>query len=337
MEAIVAAAAITAGVLWSNGLAYGSVWLAPRSQLSALEAIGERFAGEGPALMTEYQPYGVRHFLRSLDPEGASERRARPVALRTGGLLDKGQYADLDAFDLAAVLVYRTLVLRTSPLESRPPSVYAPVSAGPWYEVWQRPRRPARILEHLSLGQGLQPVAIPSCTDVFRLAAEAARAGGAVVAAERPPAQVADLSQSTRPSSWPAGPAGTVVPGNAGSLSSVFTAPIAGRYGFWLGGSFRDRVRLLVDGVLVGSARDQLESTAQATPLGSIELAKGRHRFELRYDGRGLRPGSRGAPFFLGPLEIGAPATAARLTRVAPAGAGSLCGRSLDWIEAVAP
>ena len=50
--------------------------------------------------MTEYQPYGVRHFLRRLDPEGARSGAARPVSLRTGGMLDKAQYADLDAFDL---------------------------------------------------------------------------------------------------------------------------------------------------------------------------------------------------------------------------------------------
>jgi hypothetical protein len=105
----VALVALCGGVLWSNTLTYGQVWLAPRAQLAELADVGTRFAGEGPTLMTEYQPYGVRHFLRALDPEGASERRTRPVTLRTGGVLDKAQYADIDAFQLADVLVYRTL------------------------------------------------------------------------------------------------------------------------------------------------------------------------------------------------------------------------------------
>ena len=74
----VAMVAIAGGVLWSNALAYGNVWLAPRNQLAELETIGQRFAGDGPALMTEYQPHGVRHFLRNLDAEGASELRVRP-------------------------------------------------------------------------------------------------------------------------------------------------------------------------------------------------------------------------------------------------------------------
>ena len=138
VEGFVALAAVAVGVLWSNGLAYREVNLAPRDQLAELERIGEDFAGAGPALMTEYQPYGVRHFLRRLDAEGASELRRRPVFLNDGSTLPKGGYADLSAFRPADLLVYRTLVLRRSPLESRPPSAYRLVRSGRFYEVWQR-------------------------------------------------------------------------------------------------------------------------------------------------------------------------------------------------------
>ena len=40
IEAAVIGAAIAVGVLWSNGLAYSNVWLAPRGQLAELQAIG---------------------------------------------------------------------------------------------------------------------------------------------------------------------------------------------------------------------------------------------------------------------------------------------------------
>ncbi|HEU4942613.1 MAG TPA: hypothetical protein VFT18_05060, partial [Gaiellaceae bacterium] len=133
-----ALAAITLGVLWSNALAYHDVNLAPRDQLAELERIGEQFAGSGPALMTEYQPYGVRHFLRRLDAEGASELRRRPVALNDGSTLPKGGFADLSAFRPSDILVYRTLVLRRSPVESRPPAAYRLVWSGRFYEVWRR-------------------------------------------------------------------------------------------------------------------------------------------------------------------------------------------------------
>jgi hypothetical protein len=287
--------------------------------------------------MTEYQPYGVRHFLRNLDAEGASELRVRPVTLRSGGVLGKEQYADLDTFRLRAVLVYRTLVLRTSPLASRPPSVYAPVWTGRWYEVWQRPVEPARIIAHLPLGTNSDPEGVPSCAAVMRLGSLAAANKGVLLAAERPPVEIVDLSRSSYPSSWQAEAGGAVVPHGSGSLTSTIAVPHGGGLGFWLGGSFRDRVRLRVDGQVVGSARNQLEETAQMTPLGSVVLSAGRHEVELRYDGAGWRPGSRGTPFVVGPLVAGRPATEARLLRVSPAKAASLCGRPFDWIEVVAP
>src|SRR5204863_5001074 len=139
VEASVAAVAIAAGVLASNLLQYHQVWPAPRAQLHELELIGNRIAGQGPTLMTDYQAYGARHFLRRADPEGASELRRRFDYLTNGKFLEKGQSADIDRFRLAGVLAYRTLVLRRGPAASRPPSVYAPVSSGRYYEVWQRP------------------------------------------------------------------------------------------------------------------------------------------------------------------------------------------------------
>jgi hypothetical protein len=113
---------VAGGVCWSNALAYRDVWLAPRSQLHELEVVGNRFAGDGPALMTDYSPYGARHFLRKLDPESASELRHRPIYLRNGQEVTKGGYADIDAFGLADVLVYRTLVL----VHSQSPAIGLP-------------------------------------------------------------------------------------------------------------------------------------------------------------------------------------------------------------------
>ena len=133
-----AVVAIAGGVLWSNALAYREVTLAPRDRLAELEDIGKRIAGEGPTLMTDYEPYGVRHFLRDAEPEGASEFRRRQIPLDDGSILDKLEVADIDEFQLPAILVYRSLVLRRSATASRPPSVYRLVSRGRHYELWQR-------------------------------------------------------------------------------------------------------------------------------------------------------------------------------------------------------
>jgi hypothetical protein len=155
-----AGAALALGVASSNALAYHDVDLAPRAQLVELERIGETFAGQGPALMTEYEPYGVRHFLRKLDPEGVSELRRRPIFLRDGRMAAKGQYVDLDQLQLSGLLVYRTLVLRRSPTESRPPAPYRLVWQGRWYEVWQREAGDA-VLAHL--GGHLAPGRVTPC------------------------------------------------------------------------------------------------------------------------------------------------------------------------------
>jgi hypothetical protein len=138
-EGAVVLGTIVLGVAWSNVLAFGNATLAPRVQLAELETIGEQFRGQGPALMTEYQPYGVRHFLRELDAEGASELRRRPIPLRDGSTLPKAGFADIAAFHPDAVRTYRTLVLRRSPIGSRPPAPYRLVWQRRFYEVWQRP------------------------------------------------------------------------------------------------------------------------------------------------------------------------------------------------------
>src|SRR5213079_872952 len=128
-------AVVTVGVLWSNALAYRDVSLAPRAQLAELETIAGIIEDKGPTLMTEYQPYGVRHFLRNAAPEGASELRLRTVPLLNGHGLGKGLTADIDRFQLRGVLTYRTLVLRRSPGASRPPSPYQLVYQGSYYDV----------------------------------------------------------------------------------------------------------------------------------------------------------------------------------------------------------
>jgi hypothetical protein len=328
-------AAIAGGVLWSNVLQYHDAWLAPRNQLAELQSIGNHFAGQGPTLMTEFQPYGVRHLLRKMDAEGASELRIRPVPLRTGQLLQKGAYANIDDFQLDAVLVYRSLVLRRSPAESRPPSVYRLVSSGRSYEVWQRPASVGpRILEHLPLGNDLQPAATPSCASVLRLA-RLAGVGGRLATVERPRSVIADPSSGTLPRGWASNTSGDVVPSGEGTLEFSVNVPAAGPYGFWLGGSFRDRLELSADGRPVEAQRNQLNNSGQYTPLGSVPLARGRHRITLRYGGPDLHPGSGGAQFPIGPLVLSTTTADLPVTYVSPRAARSLCGKNLDWVEAI--
>jgi hypothetical protein len=330
--AVALAVAMGAGVLWSNALAYHDAWLAPRGQLAELQSIGKRIAGQGPTLMTEYEPYGARHFLRNAAPEGDSELRRRVDPLRGGGTVPKSGYADIDRLQLAAVMQYPSLVLRRSPVESRPPSPYALTWSGESYQVWQR-RATASPLEHLSLGDATAPAARPGCTAVRALARRPGVRRIAYVARQNP--LILGLDRAALPNGWETAAGGAVLPGASGSVTLPVRVPRRDRYAVWLGGSFRGEVTALMDGVAVGSADDQLNNNGQYTELGTKRLGPGPHRLTLSYDSGGWSPGAGGAPFAAGPLVL-APARSAEPVRyVQPPQARSLCGRTLDWIEAL--
>ena len=120
--------------------------------------------------MTEYEPYGARHFLRDSDAEGISELRRQPIPLRDGSAgRRRAIAADTDRIDPAALAFYRTLVVRRSP-DAEPPAgrVRARLAAASYYEVWQRARsdgpapRPARRSATPST-----PYGVPRCDDVL--------------------------------------------------------------------------------------------------------------------------------------------------------------------------
>jgi hypothetical protein len=248
------------------------------------------------------------------------------------------------------VLVYRTIVLGRSPVESRPPSVYHLVWKGQWYEVWQRPQHPRSILEHLSLGNPFDPAAVPACTDVLRLGRIASSAGGVLATVERPdPPIVLDLAQSAHPAAWQAPtyelddpaswttPSDTLVTNGPGTLSLDARVPTGGRYDLWLGGSFRRTLTATVDGRAVGSVSDQLNNSDQWTPLGSATVGAGEHVIALRYGGSRLTPGSGGFAFGMGPLALSTSTAGLPVTYLTPSNARSLCGKRLDWLEALGP
>ncbi len=339
VEATVVAGLIVIGVIWSNVLQYHDVDLAPGSRLAELASIGQRFAGQGPTLMTEYESYGVRHFLRAMDAEAASELRRHPVYLRAGGVADTGVSPDIDEIALASVLPYQTLVLRRSGVASRPPSEYVPVWSGHYYQVWQRPSGTNSIIEHLSLGSRVQPAAVPPCSEVMLLARLAAAQNGVVAAVVRAPAIVIEPDGS---------PESTLSFGAYGedpkavyltkpySVTAGFTTATAGSYGIWIGGSFKDGVEVSVDGRRVGALHDQLNWPGTFTSLGSARLEPGRHTLRFRYGGPDLRPGSGGIPpFGVGPVALSSTTDDTPITYVRPANARTLCGKSLDWIEAL--
>lgn len=334
-EGVVLAVAIAGGVLWSNVLAYREVNLAPRERLFELERTGENIAGQGPTLMTDYEPYGVRYFLRDADPEGASELRRRPVRLRGGGVVAKAQSADIDTFELDAVLAYRTLVLRRSPFASRPPAPYRLVSSGRYYQVWQRPEAGgSEVAGHLSLGDRRQAEGPASCEEIRELARGLGPSGLLTAMSGTPVIRVA-VSRFQGPSPWPpsAREPDAVIPTGSGSARGTISLSRRGRYEIWLGGAFRGEVTVLVDGRPVSRSRHELSHGHPFLSMGAFDLDKGRHGVTLRYGGPSLHPGSAGRPFSLGPIVLTPQSSGGELTQVAASRYRELCQRRFDWIE----
>jgi len=338
-EAVVLGIALIGGVVWSNLLAYRDVNLAPREQLAELERIGDEIDGQGPTLMTEYQPYGARYFLRDADPEGASELRYREIPQRDGTLLDKAEYADTDEFDLAGLLAYRTLVLRRSPAQSRPPSIYRLTSSGDFYSVWQRPPESVgQILEHLPLGGPVDPAAVPQCAEVRSLAALAG-SGGTLAAMPRAPVSIVIADRLRATESWFDKTAPGYLTLDAGGVAAG-TVTVSGPPGerrAWLFGSTRADTELWVDGEIVGSVGGQLNNSGQYVELGAADLAPGNHAFEVRYDGPGLGPGTAGPSGSVGPFVFAPDDVGGEIRYFGTGDATELCGQRWDWIEAIAP
>jgi hypothetical protein len=288
--------------------------------------------------MTEYEPYGVRHFLRKADAEGASELRRRLVPLRTGRPLRKLAVADIDEFQLDGIRAYRTLVLRRSPIASRPPSVYGLLSRGRFYDVWQlTPGLQDSLLEHLPLGRPGDPAARPQCGQVLALARRARAAGARLAVSRVPRAVEVDLAGAATADSeidQVPGRAGTVYPGKEARFDAIIDLPSSGAHLIYVGGAFRRQLEVSVDGRRVSSERHRLSHSGHYEPLGEAELSRGAHRLDVRYRPAELAPGSGGPAFELGPLYV-VPASSPSVALVPPARARSLCGQRLDWIESV--
>ena len=125
-----------------------------------------------------------------------------------------------------------------------------------------------------------------------------------------------------------------MIPKKNGELTLDIAVPRAARYRVWLGGSTRGRISVAVNGSRVGSVEGQLQNGGQWLDVGTAGLPGGTQRVTIAVSLPKLSPGTGGGSFPLGPLLL-QPLEPARL--LAPTSPNALCGRNLDWVEAIAP
>jgi hypothetical protein len=357
---IIVVLVIGGGVVWSNVLGYHGALLAPRARLAELQHIGTLLAGKGPTFLNDYEIYGDRHFLRAGAPVAPAEYRPVTLPLTDGAILTKSAYADLDSFPLSTLEPYRSIVTTRAPIESRPPSMYALVWQGRYYELWQRPAEPtSKILMHLPFGDTSQlpfcgnaegsatrslcsiaPATVPPCRRIESFARFARRHNAELVAYQRPEPVVIRGDQLVWPGAWFHEPAThSLTATSPGTAVAHIALNSSQRYELWLGGGFARGLEVSVDGHHVARVKDQLANIGDYTPVADLFLEAGVHTVELTYPHSDLTPGSGDNGFTtltaiaLEPLER----PPSELLTASPRQAKTLCGRPLDWIEAVAP
>lgn len=350
---------LAAAVLGSNALAYHGVQSAPYHRYRELLNINERFGGKGPTLLSEYDEYAgflLRNTRPYAEPEQNPDYAGEP-ARHPSGLRDPNHRpsvkSSLDIDDLQPQFVQSlpTLVLRRSPTVSRPPANFRRVFAGRYYDVWRRERGAGapEVRAHLALGADVfSPGGVPRCRDVRYLALTARRIGGELAYVERPKLAMFDplipLLQRQAPTRWfryGAYPH-AIVPDGQGDLQGPVRLPQGGRLRLWLEGSFGRGVQVTVDGRKIGEVAYEPGNAGQYLPVGEVRLAPGSHWVHLFRGGGSLWPGNGGGSqsslVHIGALVFSTPVNEDRTVRtVSASDAGKLCGRSLDWIEVLAP
>ncbi len=344
IPAMALALILSGGVLLSNARAYHDSRHAPMDRYAELLKIDDRYAGQGPAELNEYEEFGsylLRKAAGWVEPERSHSFRkpALPTAPSRRPFVKDPH--DLDALNLAYVETFPLLVVRRSPVTSRPPANFRRVWRGRYYDVYRRRPGP-RVREHLPLGNGeLQDGARPRCASVRRMGARARRLGGRLAYVEAPHLSELLPRSAKHPdywepySAWPEA-IGTVT---QGEVTSTVFVPRDSRYVVWLEGSFGRGFTVYLDGRRIGKVAYRENYPGGHERVATVTLRRGLHHIRLFSGGGDLRPGNGGSQSTLrhvGPLELSPPANESRTVRfVDPARAAALCGRSLDWVEIV--
>jgi hypothetical protein len=334
LEGAVLAAALAMGILGSDALLYHGTNLAPTQRYEELANIGTRFAGQGPTLATDFDEYDL-YLLRDMEMDGPGLAYSGPFTLQGGVGPIYGHSYDIDSFTLPSVERFRTIVMRRSPVWSRPPSNYALESKGRFYTVWRRVG-PSPLV-HVPLGSGYEPAAVPTCGSLRVFARNATRAGARIAFAPRASNASMNLAKASRSAQVETSADLEGRPqlsfSGPGVIEGSVTVKFPGRYKLWLAGDVDRPLNVLIDGRLVGAPAQQSGDDATMVYAGTVSLAAGKHSLRLLRGGGDLRPDDAGSTAIDGVVLEPLSNERESVQTIAPSAWRTLCGRSLDWVE----
>jgi hypothetical protein len=329
VAAALLALALAGGELASDLAQYHTANLAPTARYRELLSLNHRFAGRGPALVSDFDEYAL-YALRDLDVGGANFVYPPPAL---AGLADGYGYpVQLDRAAPTALQRYRLIITRRDPAASPPPVAFALAWQGTYYRVWVRTPGAVPAIAHVAVTDA----PARQCARIHAQANDAARAHARLVAAAAPRLIAIDLARASHPRRWGHQRQGLVL-SSPGRLSAAFAVPRAATWQLWLAGQLMPTVDVAVDGRTLGSIGGQLDGNSLVpntmTPL-SIGLSAGRHRVSVTRAGLSLAPGDGGSAVLDAMYLAPAGSPARDTVALSPGGDWrALCGHAYAWIE----
>lgn len=342
---LAAAAVIAVAVLYGNAITYHDTSLAPAARYENLAAIGERYAGQGPALYPAFDEYS-EYFLRqergsdTVNPAHGEFPFVPGAPAPASGV---NFSVPIDEIAQSFLQRFRLIVTPRNPIAERPPSNYDLIEQSRYFRVWRRERPASSVLDFTPLTS-----ADPTTKRICRaFVAEARRAGsGADVAyAEPPEAATTGLNLGPHPSYWAQIGQYAVLAAGAGTATTSVELPRAGRYSIWMEGSVGRGLGISLDGRRLGSLGYEERYPGQFLWLGEATLSQGKHTLQVMRGNGTLHPGSGdGAPDgegrTLGAIVFRHEDASNDRVYVAPASAASRVCRAdtaYQWLEVVKP
>jgi hypothetical protein len=333
---------VAAAVLAGSALLYHDTTLAPYSRLHNLQYIGERFAGQGPTLTTDFEE-DAEYYLRDMQQNSPVNGPGLAIRPEINRLTEPGglYVYDLNEFVPSWVQTFRTIVMRRNPLTSRPPVKYHLAYLSAYYEVWQRDGPATTVYAHIPLRDGRGNLRGAPCATVLK-DLHAAGPGAGIVYMATPPGYVQVDSSNTvlRGGFGPIG--GPILAVGSGSAVREQPIPVAGEYDIFFGGSVGRPVDVNIDGRHVGTAAYQISYPSEFILIARTRLSRGVHRIELVRGGVSLHPdngdGIDALNRTIGPLLITPAKPAVPQLRTASVPAfRRLCRsqESVRWVEVV--
>jgi hypothetical protein len=340
------ALAVTAVVLYGNALIYHDTTVAPAARYQDLAEIGQRYAGQGPALYPAFDEY-AEYFLRDerasdlVNPAYGRFALAKGVTTPPGGVSFSW---DLNQIELSFLETFPLIVMPRSPIASRTPSNYDLAERTKYFEVWRRVRPADTVLAHFPLSD-LPHERTPALCRVVTAAARRAGPGAQVAYANRPAASVANVVQGSHPDYWKVLGPGTLAAYGAGTAQTTVTLPHSGHYDVWLQGSVGRPLSFYLDGRRIAGVSYEERYPNQFLLVGGGTFPAGTHTLRVVRGGGSLHPGSGDAEQETGGRTIGAIVfspedPSADRVHVAPASKmAQICAAPVgyEWLEVLAP